>query len=205
LPNLLVESSTLVIYLLNPFAHRSTALVDLSYICAQTLSDSGIDARRLVFQILPIELITNPNSYSGQVPLVFKELSFGIYDRCRTEIDALSLHSPAYTLANPSVGSIPKFNFKSNVKMNPVAVMEPDRVLHVAYALSNGWVCACVSDCVGEVFQLLHYRVEGTLADVFTRLWRDVGGMCGFGGICWRIVICKSGRFTAHEINGLYF
>lgn len=221
LPEILSNSSSctaLVVYVINPFSHRSSSVFDLSYMCAQMLVNSGIcepHSGRIVFQILPIEIIANPSSYyCGHLPLVMKELIFSIYDRCNLTLDSFQMYSPTYTLANVN-GKVPLYSKSRLVNCGTkMAVTEPDRVIHVAYAFSNGILCACASDCVGEVFQLFNISAcdekagpseDTDCRDIFTRLWLEIIKICGHDGICWRIVLCRTGQFTSYEIDGIVY
>jgi hypothetical protein len=179
-----------VVYVVNPFGYRRTSLFDLCYLCAKAIVESGVDARRVVVRVLPVGVITN-----GGYPMGLKQVAGDLYDSIRGDGGSLC-YSPVYTLANPAIG-LPLYSFGGGGDGR--MVMEPDRVLHVAYAVVHGWICACICDCVGDVFKVVLYEER----EGFVRLWRDVVREAGYGGFQWRIVFCKAGAFARGEVEGM--
>jgi hypothetical protein len=178
-----IDDDFIVVYVVDVFGKRESSFVDLSYLCARTGVESGVDPRRLVFRVITIEEMSCD-------PMALKDIAFGIYDRCRVDMHGVSLYAPAYTLASNL--TTPLYSFTSGTSRQDI--MEPDRILHVAY--SDG--IACVSDGVGDVFSLLNY-------EVFEGLWKDVLGICGCGGgTLWRVVVVKTGLFGRGDVEGMY-
>ena len=118
-----------------------------------------------------------------------------------------SFYTPAFILTSPSLLT-PHFSLSKNVSNKTVLVMEPDRVLHVAYKISRDkrWVSVCWCDSVGELYEVDCIEIaDWSDKDILNCIWTRTLKIAGLGGFCWRIVLAKFGSIDSDEINGIHF
>jgi len=98
--------------------------------------------------------------------------------------------------------------------------MEPDRILHIAYINIDDRTVACMTDQIGELFDMivvddtneklssissLDYEKYTKQQIRFIKIWEKAMKLILFGcNFYWRIAIIKVGHVLQHEINGKY-
>jgi len=162
-----------------------------------------------------------------------KDLVFTLYSKCRKLLQknininnteyliSNDLYQPPYILSQTAI-PIPHFTFrrfsrKRQIK-NRVNIMEPDRILHIAYTTIDDRIVACMTDQIGELFDIvLVDDSKETLNSIasqdyekytkqqirFIKVWEKAMKIILFGcNFYWRIAIIKIGHVLQNEING---
>ncbi|KAJ3279047.1 hypothetical protein HDU76_009654, partial [Blyttiomyces sp. JEL0837] len=170
---------TVVLFLPNPFPHRSTSDFDLSRLIARFLvrvsraSTTSIESvyLRIVPVILGMDFVVNPFSGDPGSSFAMRELTFGVYTRCRELLQrrdrkdvssqgkddacVFGLPSSLYTLKRPVQGrrSAVGLSLKRPIGMSKICVSEPDRVMHTVYNISQSgkWLGISWCDSAGEL------------------------------------------------------
>ncbi|KAJ3225557.1 Mediator of RNA polymerase II transcription subunit 13-like [Clydaea vesicula] len=169
--------------------------------------------RKVIFQIIPIEAILERNAFSGHYPHAVKDICFTTYTRCMDSADNFSssapllnrpiipplIYTPAFILSSPNL-EIPLYTADEDIVNKTHLIMEPDRILHVAYRVENDWLCACWSDTCGELFESYTFKATSN-TDCLKLLWEKTLKVSGVGGFKWRIVFGKYGLCDHKELQ----
>ncbi|KAI9206953.1 mediator complex subunit 13 C-terminal-domain-containing protein [Polychytrium aggregatum] len=210
------ERSYIVVYIVNPFEHRTEILLKLlsgydhllQLIAEKTpRAMSYAELRyRIVPAILPHSVLTEryaPGSFSS-VRLVMD----GIYRSCRRVLSksgdqsAVSpLFAPPFVAAQALVH--PQYSLAGRVPSSPHLVMEPDRLLHVSYAIDSRWVSVLWCDAIGELMECASFNVDscGGRRGVFHEIWARTLRITKMGGFLWRIILARNKSIGNAELE----
>lgn len=146
---------------------------------------------RLIFQIVPTNVIYGTRVQYSPLQDVLRNMSFSVYNKCRI------IHPPSFqsqsapTLGNHEI-SLPLYTLNTNQTPRPqfsislpptdskttptykrvphLNILEPDRVLHVAYNIhqlptqNRAWATICWTDASGEMVgsDIVHETITAT-------------------------------------------
>ena len=219
LPELGLQHSTNVIYIINPFNDQQylpglyDALSILPKACRSVLEKRRPDRHHdLVMQIVPLGLVWSPERIVVPSPADYRRLAFEVYDKCGASgIDhsweMYFMTAPAIRLAK----AIPKtIDFKL-VSESSAPFIQSDNCVHVAYSwdASNEWLAACWTDnlgvlswracyCLGKnretPLRPIYETIKEVLETSFDMLYPP--------NAPWRLFVCKDGPITKMEHDG---
>jgi hypothetical protein len=191
---------------------------------------------KIILQIIPLDLIANNHSFDGYITIGLKDLVFTIYSKCRKLLQKNinvnnseflifnDLYQPSYILSQSAI-PIPYFSFekfsRKNQLKNRINIMEPDRILHIAYINVDNRAIACMTDNIGELFEIiivddinerlnsispLDYNKYTKQQIRFIKIWEKAMKLILFGcNFYWRIAIVKIGHVLQDEVNDWEF
>ncbi|RKO93866.1 hypothetical protein BDK51DRAFT_40084 [Blyttiomyces helicus] len=215
--NLLIPSASLsspphiVIHILNPFPLRPNATFDLSYLYARLLERAWASSplkssepqdsfrARLVPNIVPIDAVLSPDAFRGRPVQGVGAVCWSVYSRAKERLvrdgpspAVATIHAPPYVLARPTPARAPHFSANRRLA-SAMLVMEPERIIHVAYAPA------------GEMVDVMWIEApvgagpDAGRSDVLSTIWKRTKEICGEGGMLWRVVIGRLGGIEREE------
>ena len=219
LPELGLQHSTNVIYIINPFNNQQylpglyDALSRLPNACHSVLEKRRPDRHYdLVMQIVPLGLVWSPERIVVPSPADYRRLAFEVYDKCRASgsdpnRELYFMTAPAIRLAK----AMPKtIDFKL-VSESSAPFIQSDNCVHVSYSwdATNEWLAACWTDNLGVLSWRACYCLgkneETPLRPIYETI-REVletsFDMLYPPNAPWRLFVCKDGPITKMEYDG---
>ncbi|KAJ1536527.1 hypothetical protein HK405_015175, partial [Cladochytrium tenue] len=205
----------------------------------------GFVANAVVPAVVPLEYLTAFPPAAGTARAgVVRDICFGVYARCRrrppqqqqqllqqllppggtgaaagplVRTSPRGLFTPLYALAYDTTAApaAPLLAAARAVDAPLETLLEPDRVIHVAYLLFDGggrrrWASVAWCDALGESAD----SWAGTAAAdpdtaaaaepldaLLARIWRRTLVLVGWGGFRWRVVVGRLGGFDPGEVS----
>ena len=219
LPELGLQSGTIVVYIINPFKDQQY----LPRLCdaLSKLPNSYGAAREkrrserqddFVMQIVPLDLVWSPEFIVVPSPAEYRRLAFEIYNQCNSsesgqKRDADFISAPAICLAK----AVPKtIDFKL-VSESLVPLMQSDNCVHVSYAwdTTSEWLAATWTDNLG----VLSWRACYCLGKNEEKPWRPIYevvkeiletsfDMLQPSNAPWQLFVCKDRPMLKQENDG---
>ena len=214
LPELKLQSGTIVIYIINPFNDQrylsglGEALLRLSNSYRAALEKRRLERHNdLVTQIVPLDLVWSPNYIVMPSPADYRKLAFEAYDSCGGASEFM--RAPAIRLAK----TVPKVIDFKLVPESSASFIQSDYCVHVSYTwdATNEWLVASWTDNIGVLSWVACYylgRNNGALwtsiYEYFKEILETSFGMLHPLSAPWRIFICKDSPLSKTENDGTY-
>ncbi|OZJ03918.1 hypothetical protein BZG36_03292, partial [Bifiguratus adelaidae] len=195
---MLTDKFHVVVYMLNPFRHKS-AYLDLSHCFAKLLHAYDIASmaatarlgnkirQRVVLQFLPVEHVLRSSAFGGYLKFGLEDIAFSVYNKCSRTLErsegrvrfeqnkeVAEFYSPAYVLARSKQPSV-LFKLKGALRDFPV-VTSDQTFLHLAYTWSadKRWLLAVWTDGCGELTDFATYTLDSVDSDETSDPWEFV-------------------------------
>ncbi|KAL1925705.1 uncharacterized protein VTP21DRAFT_588 [Calcarisporiella thermophila] len=223
-----LENIHFVVYLLNPFSHRSS-IADLCHCFTKLLISydvatmGTVSARekahdRVLLQILPIEHMIRSAGFGGYLQFGLKEIAFSVYEKCAQlveknnwqseEIGTITeIYSPPFVLAKSPPNKI-QFSLKRTLEAYPSPIDAPI-MLHLAYTFSANqrwFICAWVDDH-GELVEYSLMEVRSLsggkhlgLQAILGEVWNRTCRIMRRASVGWKVFVAKLGLITQAEL-----
>lgn len=214
LPELGLQSGTIVIYIINPFNDQrylsglGEALLRLSNSYRAALEKRRLERHiDLVTQIVPLDLVWSPEHVVMPSPADYRQLAFETYDSCGRASDFM--RAPAIRLAK----AVPKVIDFKLVPESSASFIQSDFCVHVSYTWdsTNEWLAASWTDNVGVLSWVACYylgRNNGipwtSIYECFKEILETSFGMLHPMNAPWRLFICKDTPLLKMENDGIY-
>ena len=214
LPDLGLQSGTIVIYIINPFNDQQylsglgEALLRLSNSYCAALEKRRLERHNdLVTQIIPLELVWSPEFIVVPSPADYRKLAFEVYDSCGRASDFM--RAPAIRLAK----AVPKaIDFKL-VPESSASFMHSDYCVHVSYTwdATNEWLAASWTDNLGVLSWVACYYLGKKQETLWKSIYEYVKEILETSfemlhppSAPWRLFICKDSPLPKMENDGTY-
>lgn len=214
LPELGLQSGTIVIYIINPFKDQrhlsglGEALLRLSNSYRAALEKRRLERHNdLVTHIVPLELVWSPKSIVMPSPADYRKLAFEVYDSCGRASDFV--RAPAIRLAK----AVPKVIDFKLVPESSASFIQSDYCVHVSYTwdATNEWLAASWTDNLGVLSWVACYYLGRNQESLWTSIYEYFKeiletsfGMLHPLSAPWRIFICKDSPLPRMENDGTY-
>ncbi|OGM50489.1 hypothetical protein ABOM_000849 [Aspergillus bombycis] len=208
------SSDSLVIYIINPFAHAS-ALVDIcsAFWCLfqKYIADTGKQQARqlneVVLQIIPISFIMSTGSVVVPPQTQYLNLALEIYSRCPPQALQSSLVNcaPPVLLAEPLPRTI-SFRLASE-KTSP---LQEGKCLHIAYSKSQDqrWIGVAWSDNSGALQRTISYNLRyrnasavRSISDVRSEIWAATKDIVDRIQARWKVFVVSTEPVDQDEVD----
>ena len=219
LPELGLQHSTNVIYIINPFHDQQylpglyDALSMLPKACHSVLEKRRPDRHYdLVMQMVPLGLVWSPERIVVPSPADYRRLAFEVYDKC--VVSGSDPNREMYFMTAPAIRlakAMPKtIDFKL-VSESSAPFIQSDNCVHVAYSwdASNEWLAACWTDNLGVLSWRACYclgKNAGTplrpIYETIKEVLETSFDMLYPPNAPWRLFVCKDGPITKMEHDG---
>ena len=212
LPELGLQSGTIVIYIINPFNDQrylsalGEALLRLSNSYRAALEKRRLDRHNdLVTQIVPLDLVWSPEFIVVPSPADYRKLAFEVYDSCGRASDFM--RAPAIRLAK----AVPKVIDFKLVPESSASFMQSDYCVHVSYTwdTTNEWLAASWTDNLGVLSWVACYylgKKQETLWKLIYEYVKEIletsFEMLHPPSAPWRLFICKDSPLPKMENDG---
>ena len=209
------SNDSLVIYIINPFAHAS-ALVDIcsAFWCLfqKYITDTGKQQARqlneVVLQIIPISFIMSTGSVVVPPQTQYLNLALEIYSRCPPKALQSSLVNcaPPVLLAEPLPRTI-SFRLASE-KTSP---LQEGKCLHIAYSKSQDqrWISVAWSDNSGALQRTISYNLRyrnasavRSISDVRSEIWVATKDIVDRIQARWKVFVVSTEPVDQDEVDG---
>ncbi|KAI8048125.1 mediator complex subunit 13 C-terminal-domain-containing protein [Syncephalis plumigaleata] len=195
------DTSTIVIYVINPFPDHFKHLLAICQ-CFEAMvyayRKRGLDAEQLALQIIPYQLVNNPNQRATDHAAVCKTLAFSAYTRAfrrltvlddhgltfgcdykrKSSKPAIPIYAPPYTLVNDALRKF-ELNLPADIHAPPLFRANH---LHVAYTgplVGSRMICVWTDDS-GEVLESDSWiqstttatTIEESIKETVTQVWQ---------------------------------
>ncbi|KAB8262678.1 mediator complex subunit 13 C-terminal-domain-containing protein [Aspergillus pseudonomiae] len=208
------SNDSLVIYIINPFAHAS-ALVDIcsAFWCLfqKYITDTGKQQARqlneVVLQIIPISFIMSTGSVVVPPQTQYLNLALEIYSRCPPKALQSSLVNcaPPVLLAEPLPRTI-SFRLASE-KTSP---LQEGKCLHIAYSKSQDqrWISVAWSDNSGALQRTISYNLRyrnasavRSISDVRSEIWVATKDIVDRIQARWKVFVVSTEPVDQDEVD----
>ncbi|KAE8319843.1 mediator complex subunit 13 C-terminal-domain-containing protein [Aspergillus transmontanensis] len=208
------SNDSLVIYIINPFAHAS-ALVDIcsAFWCLfqKYIADTGKQQARqlneVVLQIIPISFIMSTGSVVVPLQAQYLNLALEIYSRCPPKALQSSLVNcaPPVLLAEPLPRTI-SFRLASE-KTSP---LQEGKCLHIAYSKSQDqrWIGVAWSDNSGALQRTISYNLRyrnasavRSISDVRSEIWVATKDILDRIQARWKVFVVSTEPVDQDEVD----
>lgn len=212
LPELGLQSGTIVIYIINPFNDQQylsglgEALLRLRNSYRAALEKRRLERHNdLVTQIVPLDLVWSPDFIVVPSPADYRKLAFEVYDSCGRPADFM--RAPAIRLAK----AVPKVIDFKLVSESSASFIQSDYCVHVSYTwdATNEWLAASWTDNLGVLSWVACYylgKYEDTswtsIYEYFKEILETSFAMLHPSNAPWRIFICKDSPLPKMENDG---
>ncbi|TPX53301.1 hypothetical protein SeMB42_g00882 [Synchytrium endobioticum] len=219
----------LVIFIVDPFPHISNSMVYLSWIFSRMLQGLNNEKRgmpllrsKLVIQVLPAEVVLNPDVLRRLPAISMKEVVFGVYSKCRQHFKEPELSGFHTSVPTPSaaIANLPYaiatarprqviLSVAKRISLPVVHAVDADRVMHIAIESNTKWICAAWCDQSGEMVDVAAFRkVGGEIKKCVRAILERTLILAGRGGVWWRLVFGFGSTFDmkqdlAHWVDSL--
>lgn len=158
----------------------------------------------LVLQLIPLDFVASPISFSVAQPSEDFRLAMEVYDRCMDFNSSSS--TPAIMLEQPLPRSI---DFKLNATPS-ASVLQENTCLHVAYAQSidDRWITAAWTDNKGTQQMTASYclsrknePISRPFSDIAHEIWETTLDYISSKRIHWRLMIARVGVMDPSELD----
>lgn len=214
LPDIGLQSGTIVIYIINPFNNQQClpglcdALLRLPKSYRAALEKRRLERHNeLVMQLVPLDLVWSPQFIVVPSPADYRKLAFEVYNKCGRASDFMS--APAIRLAK----AIPRtLDFKL-ISESSALFMQSDNCVHVSYTWkpTNEWLAASWTDNLGVLSWEACYclgKNEETpwkpFYDCIKEILETSFEMLYPPNAPWRLFICKESPLPKMENDGKY-
>lgn len=219
LPELGLQSGTIVIYIINPFKDQQylpglcNAFLRLPNAYRVALEKRRLEGQRnLVMQIVPLDLVWSPECIAMPSPADYRRLAFEVYNKCDTSErghhrDSNFTTTPAIRLAKTMPKSI---DFKL-ISESSAPFMQTDNFVHMSYSwdASNEWLAAIWTDNVGILSWRACYWLGKnkempwkSLFEALKEILETSFGMLHPPNAPWRLIVCKDSPIAKMENDG---
>lgn len=214
LPELGLESGTIVIYIINPFKDQQylsglgEALLRLSNSYRSALEKRRLERHNdLVTQIVPLDLVWSPEFIVVPSPADYRKLAFEVYDSCGRASDFM--RAPAIRLAK----ALPKVIDFKLVPESSASFMQSDYCVHVSYTwdATNEWLAASWTDNLGILSWVACYYLGKKQETLWKSIYEYVKEILETSfemlhppSAPWRLFICKDSPLPKMENDGTY-
>ncbi|TPX32401.1 hypothetical protein SmJEL517_g04424 [Synchytrium microbalum] len=199
----------LVVFIVDPFPHIPNSLLYLSWMFGRALVGMATETRNLAFlrskiilQVLPIEVILNPDVFRGAPSIGLREVAFSVYSKCRQhfkrpELPGFESHIPnastaianlTYTLSTNRTSRQASFSATKRLALPARHSVDADRIMHIAIGSSSGWICATWCEQSGEVVEVAAFRKSNGAKQCIQDVLERTLVLTGRGGVWWRLV-----------------
>ena len=222
LPELGLQHSTTVIYIINPFKDQQY-LPRLFDALSKLPNSYGVAREKwrpekqddFVMQIVPLDLIWSPDLIVVPSPTEYRRLAFDIYDQCASSESGQNLEldfirSPAICLAKV----IPKtIDFKL-ASESSAPLMQSDNCVHLSYAWDSvsEWLVAIWTDNVGVLSWRACYclgkdaeKPWKPFYEVAKEIFETSFDMLQPPNASWHLFVCKDRPMLKQENDGKYY
>lgn len=215
------EGGNTVVYMINPF----TAPQSIPYLCsaflkifetyALTLKTQPVmNPNDLILQIIPLDLISSPNTIVLPSPLAYRSLAFEVYDRCPPNTSSGAYGGSRHGCA-PSIQLAREMPKMINLKLSPeptASLLQSDMCFHLAYAWdpTQEWLTASWTDNQGDVQWNTPYclgvgEIEECwpmLLNIIKEIWETTLEMLHPRNSPWRLFVVKDSPMQKRELEG---
>lgn len=191
----------------NPFPNSTKSIMDICTIFSKllynlhlitNLSLSVLKAK-IVLEIIDEKIMaTSWNDNKGLLNL--ERQVFKIYNRFKALLDfEINIPSPLYKIDSELVE--PKYSTITPLIGAPLLLLEPDRIIHLAYGITNGYCVAKWADSFGEYESSTILKIEPNCSVVET-LYNQTVKRFGTDGFHVRLTVCQCPHWTESDIHG---
>ena len=221
LAELRLQSGTTVIYVINPLKDQQylpglcDALLTLYNSYGAALEKRRLERRNeLVMQLVPLDLVWNPERIVVPSPADYRRLAFEVYNK--SGFSESSHHRESYFMSAPAIRlakAVPKtIDFKL-ISESSAPFTQSDNCVHISYTWdpTNEWLAASWTDNFGVLSWDACYclgKNEGTpwkpLYESIKEILETSFAMLHPANAPWRLFICKDSPLPKMENDGKY-